>query len=413
MIKELVFMAPTQIKEELSIANIYDLTVVDFYAKARKLAGYDVTVPFIWNVNGKPIVQLAQSKGIDTRAESISEFVTDLIRNAEEKLREHYLAFDFSVRDDEIAMQLEELLSSKYADTVRRGTIDINECPKCKNIYGTDPSISQCKVCNAPTEFRKQETLFKHVDCEELEEKMNLISFFPNFLKAKLMDFIENLPESYDLVLEKKRDYTISYQGKPLDPRFVSVMTPAVINNMPLANYDLRTVIHGDVVKKFDYYALAYMDRSDMPNRIVAHSLLLNGERKKLRWRSSEGQNNLFDGIKNKELRAFFLKHNLTHDVVLDPEKIKENLKGLVRIYVMMNKILERRNLGTDTTEDDASLNILLNNFHCSVERLKLADAFENMRKYVEKSWKIVKDKKLSPVQHRVIQNFKQLYFGE
>ena len=37
MSKELVFMAPVQVKKELNIANIYDLTVLDFYAKAKKM----------------------------------------------------------------------------------------------------------------------------------------------------------------------------------------------------------------------------------------------------------------------------------------------------------------------------------------------------------------------------------------
>jgi hypothetical protein len=411
MKKELVIIAPMQIKTNIGLGNIYDLTVADFYVKSRRMAGYSVSFPFLWNVNGEPIVKLAKENNIEITSQNLSNFATKLIQNYEPKFKEHYLDFDYSIRDDQISNELMSLASGNYLETLRPGISNVNICSSCGNMYGSDPSISICKSCGGKTKVIEKQTIFKHIKRDELNKKISNIQFYPESIKSKLADFMNHLPDEYDLILEKKRQYTTSIHGYELDPKFVTIMLSVIANN---ANYDMITFIHGDVIKKFDYYAFCYLNDADMPTRVVSHQLVLNPDKQKLRWRNDNGiYKKTFSMVGNKELRAFLLKNAITRNIIIDPLKIKENTKGLIRIYLTMGKLLENRNLDISKYEVRPELEGFIKNFHLSVDKLKLPSAFDNMKNYVDKCWKIVREDKLSEKEFEAISHFRQLYFGD
>lgn len=45
-------------KKSISLGNIYDLILADFYTKVRKHVGVDVENIMLWNVNGKIIEKI-------------------------------------------------------------------------------------------------------------------------------------------------------------------------------------------------------------------------------------------------------------------------------------------------------------------------------------------------------------------
>lgn len=412
MNRELVIIAPTQIKKVLSVGNIYDLTIADFYAKARKFGGDIISIPLLWNVTGKPLIKQMQEDGVEITADKISEYVLTLISNAEAEMRDYYLDFDCSLRDDELATELSLLAKGNYSDTFNIGVCKVNECLNCGNIFGSDPLISSCKICGKKTIFHNRQTLFKHIIKKDITRKIFLIKFFPKSIEKKLSDFLGNVPNEYDLILEKNREYTLEYEGYQLDPRFIAMMFPAVLNMDSI--YDMITFIHGDVVKKFDYYSLCYLNDRDMPTRIVSHGLLLDKYGKKLRWQESNNkERELFCNIDNKILRAYFLKHNIKSNLAINPEYLQEQTKGLVRIYVKIKKILEDRNRDVGATGIRNVLKHEVDVFNKSVLNFQLPNAFVCMNKYVDICWKIVKDKQLTNDEHNTLESFRNMYFGQ
>jgi len=407
-----VLIAPTQIKRNLSVGNVYDLTLVDFYSKARKFAGINVHTPFLWNINGEPLVKQMREYGFELNPENVAQYTSEKIKRAEEVMKQHYLDFDCSLRDDQIQEQLEKLARTSYQETFNIGNTNINECITCGNIFGSDPSISSCRSCGRDTTYHQRETMFKNINREDIERKIAGIEFFPSGAKKRLEDFIDNLPSEYDLILEKNREFTTSIYGFKLDPRFVTMMFPALINKD--REYDIRTSISGDVVKKFNYYTLCYLNQEDVPTRIVTHSILVGSDKKKLRWQNDDGnQSEMFNGVHNKVLRAYFLKHNIQGDLIIDPSQLFQQTKGLTRLYVQMGRTLEERNVDLSKTGIRDELNQELVRFNQSVVKFNLPNAFSCMNKYATKSWKMVKDDKLSIDEYNTLKLLRNMYFGE
>lgn len=412
MNNELVLIAPTQIKRNLSVGNVYDLTLADFYTKARRFSGIQTHMPFLWNINGEPLVKQMREDGFEVTPENVAQYTSDKIQRAEEVMKKHYIDFDGNLRDDQIQEQLEQLARTSYQETFNIGNTNVNECVPCGNIYGSDPSISSCRSCGENTTYHQRETMFKHINRGEIERKINGIQFFPKGAKKRLEDFVDNMPDDYDLILEKNREYTTDIDGFRLDPRFVTMMFSALINNG--GEYDIRTSISGDVVKKFNYYTLCYLNEEDSPTRIATHSILVGPDKKKLRWQNDEGnQSEMFNGVHNKVLRAYFLKHNIQGDLMIDPSQLPQQTKGLTRLYVQMNRTLEDRNVDRNKSGIRDELSQELKKFHKSVDGFNLPNAFNCMNKFASKSWKMVKDDTLSIDEHNALKSLRDMYFGE
>lgn len=408
---ELVIMAPTQIKPDLSVGNIFDLTLIDFYVKARRLSGINVFSPFLWNINGEPIVkQILENKKIFS-LESASDYIFKTIEIAKIKLKEHYINFDIFLRDDQILSDIEDLIAANYSTAFNFGFAKLSRCSKCEMIFGSDPSIKICKFCGAQVDHLDKETFFKKVDKEKILDKVNQISFYPAGTKQKLLNFIDTLPEEYNLILEKDRAYTLKYKNIKLDPRFVIMLFPAILKS---SSYDYVTWIHGDIVKKFDYYSLCYLNKEDCPDKIVSHGLVLGVNNKKDRWQNSDNTTlKLIDNLDYKILRAYFLKHNIHTDIVINLNIIRGQEKGLQNLYFKINRVLEERNLDLNINGVRDVLKVELESFHKNIEIFRFSEAFNNIQTYTNLCWKIVKDYKLSKEEQDILLNFKIIYFGE
>jgi hypothetical protein len=406
---ELIIMAPMQIKPHLSVGNIYDLTIIDFYSKARRFAGVKTTLPFLLNINGKPLINQLEKFGIESAPANINTFIDTSIKTIESELREYYLDFDFMIRDDLILKELEDLASKKYKTTFLVGTVLVNECLSCQNIFGSDPSISVCKICGSKTTIQKRKTLFKKIKQSDIKSKIDSINFFPSSTKIELEGFVSKLPDEYNLILEKKRKNTLEYKEFKLDPRFIAIMLPAVLN---ASNYRKRVWIHGDVIKKFDYYSLCYLNEEDCPTHIVSHGVLWGINKQKLRWQNSDNTLSLLNGIDKKIIRAYFLRFNIARDRIFNPQKILQDTNVLVKLYVKIGRTLEARNLDRNRQGIRKELVDQMQLFNKFIQKFNFRDASSAMTGYVNMCWKLVKYNKMSIEEQNVLRELKIMYFG-
>ncbi len=121
----------------------------------------------------------------------------------------------------------------------------------------------------------------------------------------------------------------------------------------------------------------------------------------------------MFEGVHNKVLKAYFLKHNIQGDLMIDPLQLPHQTKGLTKLYVQMGRVLEDRNLDVNKVGIRDELDIELKRFNQSVDSFNLPNAFNCMNKYTTMSWKIVKDDTLSIDEHNSLKSLREIYFGE
>ena len=413
--RELVITVPTQVKNNLNMGNIYEFTLAVFYKKVKQIQGCDVEFGVIWNANGKPIEEATIEKNGGFSTEGATKIVSNMIENSNVAMKNFYIEPDFQIRDDSIQEDLEKCIDNKYKAVILNGLAEVAVCSVCGAEFGSDSSVNTCKHCGSSVHIVKKNTLFTVAERGCLDEKITRVSFYPDGCRKRLNELMTTLPDEYKIILEKNRRYTLSYDGYKLDPRFVTIFTLPVIKKMRNKEYDIVTVFQGDVVKKYDYYAFAYLLSDDCPNNIFMHGLIVDDEKKKLRWRT-EGSNPsemVFPGVKSKEFRAFLLRHNITDNIMIDEKNLKKEVKGQINIFITMKRLLDQRNLDDTLRGIREELKELYDGFIVSANKMDLYNAYEYMYNYVSTCWKLTKDSKLSTEEQQLVSTYMGLYYGD
>src|SRR3989344_60046 len=345
--KELVVMAPIQIKPQLSIGNIYDLSLADFYSKARRFAGVETIFPLLENVNVDPFVSQVRKEHPFASAGLIRDTAETWASRLSAQARSLSINTDFMLRDDQISVQLSKLIAASYRERFIIGPVLIVECLGCVKIYGSDPSIINCKRCGKLNTVHVRKSLYTQVRNQEILSSLERAVFYPQGARKELIQFVDTLPNLFNLVIEKQREYTLSYSGFKLDPRFTAIILPAILG---AKSYTRRTWFHGDVIKKFDYYSYCYLGQIDQPTHIVAHGVLLDESHKKFRWQSDNGSSLqwLTRFLNNGVLRAYLTKGDLAKDRPLSEDILDAASPELTKLSVKIGRTLERRNLSVD-----------------------------------------------------------------
>jgi hypothetical protein len=399
---ELVLMAPIQVKENVSAGNVYDWALVDFYAKVRRYQGVSVSVPMIWNVNGEPIVKMAEKNGIERNGHSLYAYASDLISRMENEVKKLGFQFDWTVRDDSISNSFSNFLEKAYSCQIRECERDVSFCLSCSNSYGTDPSLKVCKRCSGSLSLTKTRGIFLKIEKSQLLDRLEMVEWSPPRLKKRLSEFIQSFPEEYFLSLSKMRDYTLNWRGYPLDPRFVAIGLLGLLKSS--GNFDKVTLIHGDVMKKLDYYSLCYLNR-ELFSKVIMHGICANKDKKKIRWQNGD-QPPFF---LSREFKCYLLKQNPMNDVLVDDGKIRGELKYLVRLFLKANRILKSpvycNTAGIATKENRSQ-------FYSLVEELKYPQAFELFVKLVRKLEGKIIEKKLAKDEKEWLLDLLNLYYG-
>src|ERR1035437_1249381 len=95
-----------------------------------------------------------------------------------------------------------------------------------------------------------KDILYQEISRDEILKRVYKINIYPIGAKKELIAFCNSMPEKYNICLTKKREYTITYDGFSLDPRFIVMLTPSLVQGI----YSKRVYFHGDIIKKFSYY---------------------------------------------------------------------------------------------------------------------------------------------------------------
>lgn len=412
--RELVITVPTQVKNNLNMGNIYEFTLADFYRKVKKMQGCDVDFGVIWNANGKPIEEATIEKDGEFSVEGAKKIVSDMIESSYVTMKQFSIEPDFQIRDDEVQENLEKCMDKYYRSSVLKGTASVAVCSTCGAEFGSDTSVVTCKHCGSNVHMIKKDTLYTVAKKSSLDEKIAKTSFYPEGCKKRLEELLTTLPNEYNIILEKNRKYTLSYSGYKLDPRFVTIFTLPIIKDMKEGEYDSVTVFQGDVVKKYDYYAFAYLAREDCPSNIFMHGLIVDGDKKKLRWRSESSNTSgmVFPGVKSKEFRAFLLRHNITDNIMIDEKTLKGEVKGQVNLYITMKRLLDQRNLDSSLQRIREELKEFYEEFISNANKMNLHNAYECMYNFISLCWKLTKDSKLSSEEQQLVSSFMELYYG-
>lgn len=394
--REIVLMAPMQIKQQLGIGNIYDLVLCDFYAKARRITGVKVIFPMLINVNGTPIEKIF---GPNPQEADISITVDNLTNMC----KKYKINFDYVLRDDNNPI-LNQSVNASFKNVL------VNECLACGSIFGTDPDIKRCKNCGEITTYHMRDALVQSVFHSEILQKLESVNFFPNSVKTRLYDFIQSLPAQYELLLEKPRAYTSIFNGTPLDPRFTAI---ALLDQVVRTEkeYDLLTCISGDLVKKYVYFIFAYLDIS--PTNIVIHGLATGENNKKIRWQDEKGTNFLdYLEIDEQELRTFFITNSPLKNITISKKTTRDNAIRMNRLKKKFLKVFHLQADGRTDAVDRERLGVLSASFDCSISSWRFAQAVKNTEDFVEESLHILETgESLSSNELSRAKNLYSLYF--
>ena len=395
--RELVLMAPMQIKKHLGIGNIYDLVLCDFYTKARRSCGNETFFPLLINVNGSPLEKLL--------AKDPSADVDKIVAELSNEAKRYGVDAIFVLRDD-LDVKVKDL---GVADT--RCMAPVNECTKCGAIYGSDPGIQTCKHCGALTHYGKRPTLAINVRHSVMSRNFERAQYIPSKVKNRLVDYAMSLPEEYSLVLEKRRRHTLQYENFDLDPRFVAIGLLKVAE-AKVGNAEKITCVCGDLVKKFLYYIFAYSNGKDsiLPNTIITHGTITDAEHKKLRWQDADGgfSPDVF-GITGQELRTFFITSSAMKNIVISKNSLLSNAIKMARLSKRMESLMLAGCSDTNIISELASRECSA--FDEAIEKWRFPAAYKAVENFVNECERIQATRLLSAREHHSLNFFYNLYF--
>ncbi len=403
---EIVIMAPVQVKKVLSPGNIYDLILMDFYVKSRRFQDIKVCLPLLWNVNGLPVLKMMQRENIIVSKTTREEFVDKCIQEGVKALKKYCIDFDEQIRDDKISTILSDFVNMHCKSNIIKGSIPIATCNKCNSDFGTDVTITLCKICGGSVDMKDQNVIYQKISKNEILETISRIKIYPIGAKKELVTFCNLMPEKYNICLTKNREYTITYDGYSLDPRFIVMLTPALVQG----TYSKRIYFHGDIIKKFSYYSLCHLPSKFLPTNIVCHGVLLDKYGRKFKWQNNiEEVTNLFNELSPSYLRSFFLKRNVSKDVIINFETIKNSLKEQEILRERIDTILKYElfsPLSASFVELKKELLEAINNFYYGI-------AYDKMVMIIKLLENKLPNRSIHPNEKSFLNELRFLYFGQ
>ena len=399
-----VLMAPMQVKQQLNIGNLYDLLLCDFYTKCLRMRNMECFFPLMINVNGSPIEKIVSVSY--AQEGDYYRIATDMINRVAIDCKRFSIQYDTILRDDD---NVEEI----YALLPKLGVHSVVYCTACGSVYGSDLSIRFCRRCGQKTEVNLRETFAKNVVSSDILKKISTVYFAQPSAKLRLTDFVNSLPDNYDIILEKDRKYTARINGVGIDPRYAAIsLLSTARKRCPVPRKIVH--IHGDVVKKFTYYVLAYLSDEDIPDVDVMHGNIVDVEHKKLRNCDANGRLDASSlGLNNKEFRAMLLSSSAKSDIVIDYNIASQRREALVKTYVLMSRVCDNRNFIPGTIGLSAEFDKSLKNFYAAVDNWNLPKAFEIVNRLVRECWAKTKNLMLSEEEVKIIKSLQAIYFGD
>lgn len=399
---QIVYLAPMQLRKDVMIGNIYSAVVADLYNKVIKILGYKSYFPLIVNVTGKKTENLLFSFGFNLSNKKEAEsFIAELVASAKNKFALYGIDFDTLIRDDELPIENLINLNSSYGVNL----ISVKYCTKCQKNFGTDMTITSCNDCGTTLAIEKKHMLSLLVDNEKILKNIQEEFFFPRTKKHQLEEIILSFPGSCYFCLEKERFLTLHYKSRSLDPKFVAIQ--ALVFAKRKSNFSDAEIVffQGDVLKKFTYYSLAYLEKEFIPGKIICHGLITGADGSKLRI--DQSSKDYFDSLSPKLIRAFLLSFQIGGNIKFSKEVFEPKAVGLIRI---LNKV---KILLSYETFNEKSFLFLRQDFLSAITKFNYALAFKDFIFLIDSYWKITRITKTLHIKDKIwIREVAELYFG-
>jgi leucyl-tRNA synthetase len=390
MPKYIVSPTPAQVKKRPHLGNIYDWVLTDFYSKFLRLEGNEVVTPLIWNSLGYPITKMLRDRNMDVNAKNVDVLVAQCIDTNEKYLKKLDINLHPVYRDDKLVTELQYHLNNKYLGKIFEKNFVGKYCACCDKVLGTDMKIEKCKWCNSAVVSVTANGFFVNADISDIKQKADRIKFIPESIKRSLLNFAETLPRNYDVLISKNREYTteVMINGKKvqLDPRFATIMAVTLINSMHAKDQTSSIIIHGDVVKKFDYYNLVYNTCNFIPSVIVGHSVCLGSGGKKIRVADNESVydlDNLFETYSPQIIRGFLLSRDISYPVSISESGIEEVKTIKSRLSRIINELKNHSDKGSNVLNYD-NVDVASLDFHNFAREFKLHNAFISIARIIK-----------------------------
>lgn len=414
--KEIVYTLPMQIKKNISVGNLYDFVIADFISTFKSQEWIDVTKPIAFNINWQKTVDLLAKEWINlSDIDSVNWFLENCKKDILNNLSDFWINFSYEIDDNKISDEINTLMNT-YDDVFLEWPLIINKCTNCGKEFWTDFSIHKCKYCDSKTfAFESKKEIYQNINSNELLEKLENIKREPIWAKKKVITYIKSLPENYLLQLSKEKWFTLEYNEKSLDPRFVMVVS-LLLDSIKATSWVNKTIIHWDVIKKYDYYMLCHTKPEDLPQNIIAHWYVMWWDGKKIKWDPlTQSENNLWwcSQEEKKLLRCILLKNDIFKWIKLDINKLADEEKWAAKYYTKIMETLNTSQVDYNLTDNE----LIRDYWHSFVKfanNLRFWMCYDLFTKMVKVLWDITRDRPfLSKFEYDCLTNLLLLYYWE
>ncbi len=112
-----IFTVPMQLKKDISIGNLYDFLIADFYWKGRMIQWNNVHNPLVLNINWNKTQELLKINGYwSIDRDKIEPFIQECKTKILTSLKSYWITFSWVIRDDIIKEELNDLLAQNFPE---------------------------------------------------------------------------------------------------------------------------------------------------------------------------------------------------------------------------------------------------------------------------------------------------------
>jgi len=303
-----------QISSNPHIGTTCSLIYSDIFVNLMRQNNNNLLFPKCWNCYGRHTERLAEAN----RLPNIKETADKLVAESENIFKSFGISFDsVTLRDDS-----EEFI---------RTAINILRDLKTKGEI-----------------FEDGKNLYLRVNFEKIQNRINQIQWYPEFISKRLANCIKTLPRF--LIINKSRIYALPFGEWRIDPKISVALFFSVFNKLGLI--PLFGVYGLDVVERLMILSFAISSSETiLPQKIYLHGMLLGSDKKKM----SRYSNNIQSlNLHPDEIRAILFTYSFGNNFQLNnPNQIKR-VKQLH--WQFINAVKALKAFSTDKDGENSSI---------------------------------------------------------
>lgn len=273
-----------QVSSSLHLGTVCSLMYSDIFVSLMRQNNNNLLFPKCWNCYGRHTEKFAEKN----RLSDVKEAADKLVAESEDIFKNFGINFDsVTLRDD----------SKEFV----RATIEILGDLKTKGEI-----------------FENDKNLYLKVNFEKIQDRINQIQWYPEFISKRLTNCIKTLPRF--LIINKSRIYALPFNKWQIDPKISVALSFYVLNKLGLT--PVFGVYGLDVVERLMILSFVISPSGIiLPQKIYLHGMLLGSDKKKMS-RHSDNVQSL--SLHPDEIRAMLFTYSFGNNFQLDnPNQLK------------------------------------------------------------------------------------------